>query len=288
MRKVLLVLLVITLSLTGCSARRSSDKPVKQEEQLYTTPSGFYKDYEKPVYSSYNSPASENGLAGSKIYLDGQFNEIHELESDGTLSYYTNIKDDNGNEWLLILETEGLGSKSSFEKLIEHPVTVTAIYDGFSGVYDLPVIYTVSIYDRKTGSIVTSKLTSTVFEDILNPVSEEPVAQTDPEPVAEPEPEPTTEPEPTPEVSNDTIRPEIKEAIDAYEAFIDEYIAFMTKYSESDNSATMLYDYMKFAAKYEEAVRKIDALEAELTDAEALYYYEVLNRCNMKMLESLN
>lgn len=254
MKKVLLVLLVITLSLTGCSARRSSDKPVKQEEQLYTTPSGFYKDYEKPVYSNYNSPASENGLAGSKIYLDGQINEIHELESDGTLSYYTNIKDDNGNEWLLILETEGLGSKSSFEKLIEHPVTVTAIYDGFSGVYDLPVIYTVSIYDRKTGSIVTSKLTSTVFEDILNPVSEEPVVQTDPEPVTEPEPEPTTEPEPTPEVSNDTIRPEIKEAIDAYEAFIDEYIAFMNKYSESDNSMSMLSDYMTFASKIEEYV----------------------------------
>lgn len=285
MKKILVPILVVLMLITGCSSGRQS-KPSEKEDKLYTTPSGFYRDYEEADFSKFNSHASENGLAGTKIWLNGQYEAINELESDGTLSYLTTFTDDKGNNWLLVLETEGLGSKSTFEKLTAHPLTVTAIYDGYSDVYELPVIYTVEIYDRKTGSIATSGLTASVFGDIINGSSEEPSPALEPEPVAETEPEP--EPEPQPETNSNEIRPEIKEAIDAYEAFIDEYIAFMTKYSESDNSATMLYDYMKFAAKYEEAVRKIDALEAELTDAEAIYYYEVLSRCNVKMMQSLN
>ena len=77
------------------------------------------------------------------------------------------------------------------------------------------------------------------------------------------------------------------EAIDAYESFIDEYIAFMKTYAESDNSLALLADYVKFAAKLEEYDHKMDKLEEELTDEEDIYFLEVLNRCNVKLLESM-
>ena len=102
----------------------------------------------------------------------------------------------------------------------------------------------------------------------------------------QPEPQPEPDPEPVKEETGG-IRPEIREAIDAYESFIDEYIAFMKTYSESDNSIALLMDYMKFAAKLEEYETKMDKLEEELTHEEDIYFLEVVNRCNVKLLESM-
>ena len=61
----------------------------------------------------------------------------------------------------------------------------------------------------------------------------------------------------------------------------------MKKYRESDNSVTLLIDYMSFMSKYEEYDNKMDALEADLNDAEEQYYLEVILRCERKMLEAI-
>ncbi len=88
-------------------------------------------------------------------------------------------------------------------------------------------------------------------------------------------------------VADDVIRPEIKEAIDSYEAFIDEYCAFMAKYDVSDLS--MLSQYAKLVASEAEMSRKFDALEEnDLTTAEENYYTEVSMRCTQKMLEAMS
>ena len=61
----------------------------------------------------------------------------------------------------------------------------------------------------------------------------------------------------------------------------------MKTYAESENSLALLADYVKFAAKLEEYDHKMDKLEEELTDEEDIYFLEVLNRCNVKLLESM-
>ena len=87
-------------------------------------------------------------------------------------------------------------------------------------------------------------------------------------------------------VSDDEIRPEIKEAIDSYEQFIDEYIAFMETYDANDT--TMLAKYADFVSKYAEYSEKMDAFddEQDLTDAEEKYYTEVSLRVSQKLLEA--
>ena len=77
-----------------------------------------------------------------------------------------------------------------------------------------------------------------------------------------------------------------KESMDQYEAFIDEYIAFMKKYQDSDNAIGMLIDYTKYLKRYaefEKMVREID--EKSLTRDEKAYFLEVQKRVTQKLLQ---
>lgn len=82
---------------------------------------------------------------------------------------------------------------------------------------------------------------------------------------------------------------DLKKFLDDYEAFIDDYIAFMTKYENSDNSIEMLSDYSNMMLKYasmEESLESYD--EDNMSAVDLAYYLEVLNRCNMKMMNAAN
>lgn len=82
------------------------------------------------------------------------------------------------------------------------------------------------------------------------------------------------------------MRPEFKEAMDAYEAFFDEYAAFMEKFESSGNTASMLLDYAKYMSEYAETMEKLDAMgDEDLNDAELTYYLQVQTRVNKRLLE---
>ncbi len=84
-------------------------------------------------------------------------------------------------------------------------------------------------------------------------------------------------------VDQTLIRDDIRDAIDSYEAFIDEYCEFLESYDSSD--LTMLAKYAEMLHKEVEMSQKFDALDdQELTEAEALYYSEVSIRCSQKIL----
>ena len=126
------------------------------------------------------------------------------------------------------------------------------------------------------------------------PKSTEPAAVTihdrSPRETASPTPKPAAEeaeaPE-TPTLADALIRPEVKEALDSYEAYIDEYVAFMERYKAADatDMVAMMGDYTDMLSRYSEFSEKIDALgESELTNAELAYYLEVTNRVSQKLL----
>ena len=102
------------------------------------------------------------------------------------------------------------------------------------------------------------------------------------------EPGPTETPEPTAEpveaAADADIRPEIKEAIDTYEEFFREYVDFMKNYDTSDIGA--MGDYLSFLGKYTEYMQKLDDLEdADLTDAETVYFTQAMLRIDQMLLE---
>lgn len=75
--------------------------------------------------------------------------------------------------------------------------------------------------------------------------------------------------------------------MDSYEAFMDEYCAFMKKYSNSDGTdVTLLADYAKYMEKYADMVHDFEAWDDEdLSLEETSYYIEVQSRVSQKLLE---
>lgn len=86
--------------------------------------------------------------------------------------------------------------------------------------------------------------------------------------------------------NSDEIRPDFKAAMDSYEDFMDEYVAFMKKYSENPSDLDLLTDYAKFMSEYADFVADFEKWEdADLNTAETKYYIEVQSRVSQKLLE---
>ena len=82
------------------------------------------------------------------------------------------------------------------------------------------------------------------------------------------------------------IRPEFKEAMDAYEAYYDEYCDFMVSYQKNPTDLKLVAQYGQLLtrmAEVNEAFEKWD--ESEMNNDELKYYLEVNSRVTQKLLE---
>ena len=90
-----------------------------------------------------------------------------------------------------------------------------------------------------------------------------------------------------PKPDQNVIRPEIKEALDSFEAFFDEYCDFIQRYEASPNDLALLKEYADYLSQYNDAMSKMDALnDGSLNDAELAYYLEVTARINAKLMNT--
>ena len=82
------------------------------------------------------------------------------------------------------------------------------------------------------------------------------------------------------------MRPEFKELLDTYEAFIDEYVDFMHSYMENPLDFSLLAQYADFLEKYEDMTDLIDEIdEDELSNEELKYYIDFTARISKKMVD---
>ena len=82
------------------------------------------------------------------------------------------------------------------------------------------------------------------------------------------------------------IRPEFKEAMDAYEAFYDEYCDILKKYYANPTDTSLLTEYtelMKKAVDVDSAFAKWE--NEDLNNEELKYYLDVNNRVMKKLLD---
>lgn len=78
---------------------------------------------------------------------------------------------------------------------------------------------------------------------------------------------------------------DFKETMDAYEAFMNNYVDFMVKYKDSGNVFSMAVDYTKLMGEYSEWAKKIEAIdESALSDEDYAYWIEVQSRVNERLL----
>ena len=84
----------------------------------------------------------------------------------------------------------------------------------------------------------------------------------------------------------DGLRPEFKEAMDAYEAFYDEYFEFLEEYKKNPSDMTLMLKYTEMLTQVAEMNESFEAWdEDELNDAELKYYLDVNNRIMKKLVD---
>lgn len=104
-----------------------------------TTVDSFVQGFEAAEFSKYNSPASENGLGGTKIYFQGTIEKVEITKLDAPADMIVGIiKDSNNHEWLCSLNMTSFADKKEYEELIGESVVVCGVYQGYSSVAKMP------------------------------------------------------------------------------------------------------------------------------------------------------
>ena len=265
--KRLITVLMMMILLAGCSGKKSEMKPAAPVPGVPSAKPADSDPYEK-FYGTWRTRGLE---------IDGTRFNMEQLE---TLGYKEQC------DLIFVLAKDGVVHGYVFYGDIHQELTWSKTDDknvidvnGAEFAYtDNEISFTVS----DTTNAILSKVSDRQDKDIIDELIAKETKQ-DEAPQADPEPVPEEKEE---TVSQNTIRPEVKEAIDAYEAFIDEYCEFMVRYSESDGTdLKILADYAAFIGKLADYENKMDKMADDLTDAEYWYYVEVLNRCNEKIMK---
>lgn len=119
-----------------------------------------------------------------------------------------------------------------------------------------------------------------IVEEAIEVVEEAPVEET-------PVEEALVEEAPVEEApAENGIRPEFKETMDAYEAFYDEYCAFMKKYMANPTDLSLLGEYSKMMQKVTDMDETFAQWESkDMSNEELSYYLEVTGRVSQKLLD---
>lgn len=81
------------------------------------------------------------------------------------------------------------------------------------------------------------------------------------------------------------VSPDFKALMDSYEAFFNEYAAFMEKYQSANNSADMMMDYLSFLGRYAETMEKLNEIDTDsLSAADLAYYTQVMARISADLM----
>ena len=157
MKKIALFLvLILALCSAGCGANTTDFK----------TPDKI-SDYQYADFDKFNSPASENGLGGTQIYVDGKFETIFEIED----CFYGRLKSGN-NKWCVFFSTSSETKLSQLSFLEGQNVRIFGVYQGFAENLDIPMLSCIKITLSDTGECYNNlefySSVSTIFETELS------------------------------------------------------------------------------------------------------------------------
>ena len=89
------------------------------------------------------------------------------------------------------------------------------------------------------------------------------------------------------EAESETIRPEFKAAMDAYEEFYIEYCEVLKKYNENPSDLNLILNYTSLMAKFVDVNTAFEAWdESEMNNEELKYYLDVNNRVAKMLVDA--
>lgn len=128
------------------------------EVLLYDVPAGFTRDHQFGEFDTFNSPASENGLGDTMIWLNASYDNVTSMDLPdvkASLEVYTALAtDENGNTWFIELDLNEYTQREKYESLEGHKLCILAQYQGYSMVYEAPAAIVEKVFDRSTGDVI--------------------------------------------------------------------------------------------------------------------------------------
>jgi hypothetical protein len=103
---------------------------------------------------------------------------------------------------------------------------------------------------------------------------------------------PDTTPRPTAASTRKTtsgVDPVFKATMDSYEAFIDEYVDFMSSFDANSSGAGVMLDYARLMNRYAETMSELTALheDDDMSSEDLAYFLEVYSRIVVKLSEAI-
>lgn len=115
----------------------------------------FTNGYTLAEFSKYNSPASQNGLGDTPIYINCTITKTEVMKAGDYQMILGYLKDDSGNQWLAMLNATVFDSESTFKNLVGKNLVFCGVYSGYSDAKNMPVIELTQLRVTDTGDIVT-------------------------------------------------------------------------------------------------------------------------------------
>ena len=125
------------------------------------------------MFSKFNSFASENGLAGTKLYLDCIIDEISIVDTGESIVIVAYLIDGGNNKWIAVLNDTSLVNEKEYNSVIGKPLVFCATYDGYSTKINMPFIYLDELFVKETGEIKSGfgKLLSITGQETVTEIS---------------------------------------------------------------------------------------------------------------------
>lgn len=234
--------------------------------------------------------------------IDGTVYTRSELKAIGQDANMKLLLEENGKACLTVdTDSEVLNWSETKNGIRVGGATLT-IEDGLlCGESDDYILYFKKVPESRLNEEQADKATQEA--ETKSPETTSPATEATTEPTVEATTEPTTAPtteattEPTTEATTvppteataeliDGMRPEFKEAMDAYEAFYKEYCELLKKYAANPTDFSILGQYANMLTKADEvdkAFKKWD--ESDLNSEELKYYLDVNNRVLKMMVD---
>ena len=258
--------LLVLLSLTACAGKAA-----------------------KPAYDA-TKPTYVGTWELDHVVIGGSTFTPSELKAVGQDIQSGLVLKDGGKAFMTWGSDQGVLDWSETENGIQIDNLIFTMEDGFLRVgSEDAILYFKKVSESQLFESQADKETQEAKTESLETIA--PTSEATTAPTTETTTAPTTEAttEPATEAATDLIdgmRPEFKEAMDAYESFYKEYCELLRKYTQNPTDFSILGQYTNMLTKIDEvdkAFKKWD--QSDLNSEELKYYLDVNNRVLKMMVD---
>lgn len=165
MKKIIFVLLLCFL-LIGCGEDGNESVSPEEGQELIDKASAILEEaYSMDGfmaagmnYEKYNSYASENGLGGTLVYIDGKVLNQQDVSTEDMLMLNLIVEQKDGNRWSV-----AIAYLNNLEDIVGKEVRAFGTYNGFSDKFNVPGMVVV---DDEAKSKIQIKNESGIYETI--------------------------------------------------------------------------------------------------------------------------